>query len=232
MNSDLKESACNAGDPGLIPGLGRSPGEGNGKLLQYSCPENSMARGAWWALVHGVAESDMTEWLTHTHTHTQAFLLSCVLLSLWFVDEDETLLGLHESDGQCNLPVVSLFNCRASEAIWDRRDHISLRLFCDAWSHGFLNACPQTVTHMLEKSSYSKLTIIWFFSLLSDTLNCYFLGCHRALSSQCHSVSFDCVGLIGCQFCVLLFTPYPFKWNVLLISQNKISTMLLDKSPT
>ena len=50
-----KESACNAGDPGSIPGLGRSPGEGNGNPLQYSCLENLMDRGAWWATVHGVA---------------------------------------------------------------------------------------------------------------------------------------------------------------------------------
>ena len=49
-------SACNAGDPGSIPGLGRSPGEGNGNPLQYSCLENSMDRGAWRATVHGVAE--------------------------------------------------------------------------------------------------------------------------------------------------------------------------------
>ena len=49
-----KESACNAGDLGSIPGLGRSPGEGNGNLLQYSCLENPMYRGAWWATVHGV----------------------------------------------------------------------------------------------------------------------------------------------------------------------------------
>ena len=55
-----KESACNAGDAGSIPGLGRSPGEGNGTLLQYSCLENSMDRGAWRATVHGVEkESDM-----------------------------------------------------------------------------------------------------------------------------------------------------------------------------
>ena len=52
-----KESACNAGDLGLIPGLGRLPGEGNGNPLQYSCLENLMDRGAWQAAVHGVAKS-------------------------------------------------------------------------------------------------------------------------------------------------------------------------------
>ena len=50
-----KESTCNAGDLGSIPGLGRSPGEGNGNPLQYSCLENLMDRGAWQATVHGVA---------------------------------------------------------------------------------------------------------------------------------------------------------------------------------
>ena len=55
--SDSKASAHNAGDLGLIPGLGRSPGEGNGNPLQYSCLENSMDGGAWWATVHGVAKS-------------------------------------------------------------------------------------------------------------------------------------------------------------------------------
>ena len=55
--SEVKASACNAGDLGSIPGLGRSPGEGNGNPLQYSCLENSMDRGAWWAIVHGLAKS-------------------------------------------------------------------------------------------------------------------------------------------------------------------------------
>ena len=55
QSSVSKESACNAGDPGLIPGSGRSPGEGNGNPLQYSCLENPMDRVAWKATVHGVA---------------------------------------------------------------------------------------------------------------------------------------------------------------------------------
>ena len=70
-SQDGKESASNAGDPGLIPGLGRSPGDGNGNPLQYSCLENSMDRGAQRATVHGVAKESATERL---HFH---FSLSC-----------------------------------------------------------------------------------------------------------------------------------------------------------
>ena len=55
--SDSKESACNSGDQGWIPGLGRSSGEGYGNPLQYSCLENPMDRGDWQATVHGVAKS-------------------------------------------------------------------------------------------------------------------------------------------------------------------------------
>ena len=55
--SDNKASVYNAGDPGLIPWSGRSPGEGNGNPLQYYCLENPMDGGAWWATVHGVAKS-------------------------------------------------------------------------------------------------------------------------------------------------------------------------------
>ena len=57
MGSEVKASACNEEDLGSIPGSGRSPGEGNGNLLQYSCLENPMDGGAWWATVHGVAKS-------------------------------------------------------------------------------------------------------------------------------------------------------------------------------
>ena len=56
-SADGKETACNAGDLGSIPGSGRSPGEGNGNPLQQSCLENSMDRGAWRAIVHGVAKN-------------------------------------------------------------------------------------------------------------------------------------------------------------------------------
>ena len=55
--SEGKVSACNAGDPGLIPGSGRSPGEGDGTPLRYSCLENPMDGEAWWATVHGVTKN-------------------------------------------------------------------------------------------------------------------------------------------------------------------------------
>jgi len=64
----MRESACNEGELGLIPGLGRSPGEGSGNPLQYSCLENPMYRGAWWTTVHGVAELHTTKRLTLTFT--------------------------------------------------------------------------------------------------------------------------------------------------------------------
>ena len=66
------------GDAGSIPGLGRSPGEGRGNPFQYACLGNAMDRGAWWATIHRVTESDMTE-VTETHArpnHNSEYLLS------------------------------------------------------------------------------------------------------------------------------------------------------------
>ena len=72
-----KEFTCNVGDKGdvgSIPGLGRSPGEGHGNSLQYSCLENSMDRGAWWATVHRVTKSQT--WLKQLSTcaHNVSYL--------------------------------------------------------------------------------------------------------------------------------------------------------------
>ena len=73
--SEVKASAWNAGDPGSIPGSGRSPGEGNGNPLLYSCLENPMEGGAWWATVHGVAKS-------RTRLSDFTFFLSFQLLAI------------------------------------------------------------------------------------------------------------------------------------------------------
>ena len=80
--SDSKESACNAGDPGSISQLGRFLGETNGYPLQYSCLENSMDRGAWWAIVDRVAKS-WTKLILHYFGHL-----------MWGADSSEKTLML------------------------------------------------------------------------------------------------------------------------------------------
>ena len=72
--SDDEESVCNVGDSGSIPGLGKSPGEGNDNSLPYSCLENSMDRGAWQTTVHGVTKNhDMTDWLRFSLSNKQYY---------------------------------------------------------------------------------------------------------------------------------------------------------------
>ena len=76
--SDGKESACNMGDPGSIPGSGRYPGEGSGNLLQYSCLKNPMDKGAWWAIVHGITKSQI--WLNNFTFTFKLFCSSALLI--------------------------------------------------------------------------------------------------------------------------------------------------------
>ena len=76
--SEVKASACNAGDPGSIPGSGRSPGEGNGNPLQYSYLENPMDGGAWWATVHEAAKSQtrLSDFTIASHVIDNSSLIS------------------------------------------------------------------------------------------------------------------------------------------------------------
>ena len=84
--SASKESTCNAGDLGLIPGLGRSPGEGNSHPFQYSCLENPMNRGAWQAAVHGVTKRDTTEQLSLTSlTCHEVMELDAIVFVFWML---------------------------------------------------------------------------------------------------------------------------------------------------
>ena len=78
--SDGKESSYSAGDLGLIPGSGRSPGEGNSNPLQYACLENPMDRGAWRATVHGVTKTDTTEQRT---LHFSVSTWQCFIMAAW-----------------------------------------------------------------------------------------------------------------------------------------------------
>ena len=83
--SDSKASACNARDPGSIPGLERSPGEGNGNPLQCSCLENPRDEGACWAAVYGVAKSRtrLSDFTFTFHTLREWYLLSLVKFYLY-----------------------------------------------------------------------------------------------------------------------------------------------------
>ena len=89
----VKNLPASSGGPGSDPGSGRAAGEGNGCPLQYSCPENSMDRGAWWATVHRVAES-RTQLSVHTH-NAVSYLGFYILLTKVFLTS-EVLGHSHE----------------------------------------------------------------------------------------------------------------------------------------
>ena len=102
-SSVSKESACNAGDPGSIPGSGRSPGVGNGNPLQYSCLDNPLDRGAWRATVHGVARvgHDLaTEPPPHSHMGN--------ILACYFSNRLNTKPLLHNHITSLRSPTVTM----------------------------------------------------------------------------------------------------------------------------
>ena len=100
--SEVKESACNAGDLGSIPGSGRSPGGGNGNPLQYSCLENLMDIGAWWATVHRVTKSP-TRLSNFTHTHT---LFQIIFLFRLLQNIEQS--SLCYTEGPCWLSILNI----------------------------------------------------------------------------------------------------------------------------
>ena len=85
MVENLPASARDARDVGLIPGSGRCPGGGNGNPLQYSCLENSMDRGAWWATAHGVAKS----WTRLRHEHMNKCSSAGTMITIVNINADE-----------------------------------------------------------------------------------------------------------------------------------------------
>ena len=115
--SDGQESACSSGDPSSIPGLGRSPGEGNGYPLQYFCLENSMDGGAWWATVHGVVNSQT--WLSDG-TETTYTLCVCVRMCMGtYEHECVQACGVPSPPGNAfSLRYCCLVSCRALSLVW------------------------------------------------------------------------------------------------------------------
>ena len=151
-----KESACNAGDgdKGSIPGSGISPGGGPGNLLQYSCLENPMDRGAWWATVHRVAKSRtrlkqlsacVRTWMrTHTHTHTR----TCIFLNLSFL-----LLNVQEWDGEKT-------QSKKGWGTWKPQKRMPSSLCgCGLYLAGDVTHLPSKLLHLLRWRGLSRILI-------------------------------------------------------------------------
>ena len=107
----VKNPPANAGDPGLIPGLGRSPGEGNGNTLQYSCLGNPMDRGVWLATAH-VVTKESHALLTKTHkTHRTLYILQLTFSSIIFFYTLSTCKHVALGHSFSQLHSISLYDC-------------------------------------------------------------------------------------------------------------------------
>ena len=115
--SDGEESSCNAGDirdKVWILGSGRSPGEGNGNPLQYSCLENPMDRGAWWATVHGVAKSQtrLSNFTFTFHTYIRICVYIFLDHSIYNIKDNHTISAISSILKEYYVGNCSLYNLR------------------------------------------------------------------------------------------------------------------------
>ena len=156
-----KESACNAGDLGLIPGSGRSPAEGSSNSLQYSCLENPMDRGAWWTTVHGVTkELDRTYWLNSNHI-AQNWMVRKVSDNTQDVNCSEASDEVRMEWGK-SFQVTNQFSVAKSEAcLYHSRTLVSWwKPIFVRKAHGFINLYIHDRMviehHMLENALYIK----------------------------------------------------------------------------
>ena len=150
-------SACNAGDLGLIPGSGRSPGEGNGNPLQCSCLENPMDREAWWAAVHGVTKS-WTRLSNFTFTFpfpTNSFIDTNINISLCLLTPSE-LSPLNSAQtcgmflGNIHVPCLARLCLFCFLGLW-KESHGQRSLACySPWGHKELDTIEQLSVHSMS----------------------------------------------------------------------------------
>ena len=132
-DSDGKESACDMRDPGLIPGSGRSPGEGNGYPLQYSCLENPMDRRSWWATVQGVVNRH--DWVSNTFT---CFKIIWCLATQWHV---HIIMALRVISTLWRRNQNYLFSLHHHFIVWKPPDSQPLLSLASLSTEGFIWAC-------------------------------------------------------------------------------------------
>ena len=150
-------SACNAGDLGLIPGSGRSPGEGNGNPLQCSCLENPMDREAWWAAVHGVTKS-WTRLSNFTFTFpfpTNSFIDTNINISLCLLTPSE-LSPLNSAQtcgmflGNIHVPCLARLCLFCFLGLWKESHGQRSLAGYSPWGHKELDTIEQLSVHSMS----------------------------------------------------------------------------------